>query len=402
MKALSPHEQPGVAVRVRETTPDEPLPHGAVVLNAQMAHTGPRDETTRADDAREDWYKGDFHAHTRLSDGKESIASVLEKAKRMELDFYTATDHNTVHTAWPCAPPVLLPGIEITSKRGHFNIIGLRELPSNFFEPENMDEGFVKPKRIEAILSESARSGAVNSLNHPFLCEWKWDVPETPLALFHTMEIICDPTYPFSRAANERALAFWTRLWNRGNRIYGLGGSDSHNLEHERYEGASEPSIPGDPASWVRLPALTRENLVQGVKAGRVWVCRGGVKLYPKFSAGGSFFFPGDRICAEDGVVPLTCSLRAVGAPEGTRAQWIVSGEVRDEAPLRETEEIFHAEVDASRYAWARIDIRDSDGALYGFVNPVWWGKRPIGFRTFAQAAEGLNSVEGLNAVEER
>lgn len=32
------------------------------------------------------WYKGDFHAHTRLSDGKESLDEVTKKAKYMNLD----------------------------------------------------------------------------------------------------------------------------------------------------------------------------------------------------------------------------------------------------------------------------------------------------------------------------
>jgi hypothetical protein len=391
MKIFSSHKPAGVVARVGKTTPDEPLINEAI---ASRNHTERAD--ARLGSQQTAWYKGDFHAHTRLSDGKESVASAIEKAQRMKLDFYTATEHNTVHTAWPCASPLMLPGIEITSKRGHFNIIGLRGLPTDFFEPENMDEGLVKPERMKTILSESARSGAVNSLNHPFLCEWKWSIPETPLALFHTIEIICDPTYPFSREANERALEFWTRLWNHGNRIYGLGGSDSHSLEDERYEGASGPSIPGDPASWVYGESLTRENIVHGAKAGRVWVCRGGVRLYPEFSAGGSSLLPGENIHAESGVVPLVCYLRADGAPEGTRAQWVVSGEVREEAPLTEIENVFRADVDVSRYAWARIDIRDPDGALYGFVNPVWWGKRPVGFRTFAQAAEGLSAVEGL------
>jgi hypothetical protein len=246
---------------------------------------------------------------------------------------------------------------------------------------------------MNAILKENARRGAVNSMNHPFLCEWKWDVPEIPLALFHTIEIICDPTYPFSGEANERALAFWTRLWNHGNKIYGLGGSDSHNLEHERYEGASEPYIPGDPASWVHCESLNRENLVHNVKAGHVWVCRGEVRLYPKFSMDEASFLPGDRIYVKNGVVSLNCSLYAEGAPNGTRAQWIVNGEIQEETPLTETVKVFRVIMDASRYTWVRVDIRDANGALYGFVNPVWWGNKPDGFRTFAQAAEGIKAV---------
>ncbi|MDR1271502.1 MAG: CehA/McbA family metallohydrolase [Clostridiales Family XIII bacterium] len=401
LELLSQREEglPDITVHGGETAPDEPLQGETMVFgdcigNAEGAGSGAI-ESVKISSEQADWYKGDFHAHTRLSDGKESVASAVEKARRLNLDFYTATDHNTIHTAWPDAPPFMLPGMEITSKRGHFNIIGLRGLPSDFFEPECMDEGFVVPERMQAILSESAKSGAVNSMNHPFLCEWKWDLPEMPLALFHTVEIICDPTYPFSREANERALALWTRLWNRGNRIYGLGGSDSHNLEHERYDGASSPSIPGDPASWVYCGPLARDGLVCGVKSGHVWVCRGGVKLHPKFLTEGTSFMPGDRIRGknENDVSSLSCSLSADGVIEGLRAQWVVNGEVLEEIPLREKDFLFRIDIDESRYTWVRIDIRDADGALYGFVNPVWWGKRPDGFRTFAQASNGISGV---------
>jgi hypothetical protein len=404
LKSLSQREPgpPNIEVRCGEAAPDEPLQGEIIVFgdrigNAEGAGSGDAFESVKISSDQAGWYKGDFHAHTRLSDGKESVASAVEKAKRLNLDFYTATDHNTIHTAWPEAPPFMLPGIEVTSKRGHLNIIGLQRLPSDFFESEYMDEGFVTPDRVQAILAESARSGAVNSMNHPYLCEWKWDLPEIPLALFHTLEIICDPTYPFSGEADERALMLWTRLWNRGNRVYGLGGSDSHNFEHERYDGASSPSIPGDPASWVYCESLTRDGLIHGIKSGHVWVCRGGVKLYPKFSADGSSFLPGDRIrvSAENAASSLSCScsLRAEGVIEGLRAQWVVNGEALEEIPLRETEHVFRVDIDESVYTWVRVDIRDADGALYGFVNPVWWGKRPDGFRTFAQASNGISGV---------
>lgn len=33
------------------------------------------------------WYKGDFHTHTRLSDGKETIGHASERAEESGLDF---------------------------------------------------------------------------------------------------------------------------------------------------------------------------------------------------------------------------------------------------------------------------------------------------------------------------
>ena len=44
------------------------------------------------------WYKGDFHTHTHLSDGKETITNAMKKAEDMNMDFYVPTEHNLIHT----------------------------------------------------------------------------------------------------------------------------------------------------------------------------------------------------------------------------------------------------------------------------------------------------------------
>ena len=71
------------------------------------------------------WYKGDFHTHTRLSDGKETVAHAMEKAEAMELDFYVPTEHNLIHTGWCDTRLCSLPGIEITTNLGHCNLFGI-------------------------------------------------------------------------------------------------------------------------------------------------------------------------------------------------------------------------------------------------------------------------------------
>ena len=46
------------------------------------------------------WYSGDFHTHTRLSDGKETIEHASKRAEECGLDFYVPTEHNLMHTGW--------------------------------------------------------------------------------------------------------------------------------------------------------------------------------------------------------------------------------------------------------------------------------------------------------------
>ena len=59
------------------------------------------------------WYKGDFHTHTRLSDGKEPITNAMKKAEDMKMDFYVPTEHNLIHTGWCDTSLCVLPGVEV-------------------------------------------------------------------------------------------------------------------------------------------------------------------------------------------------------------------------------------------------------------------------------------------------
>lgn len=66
------------------------------------------------------------------------------------------------------------------------------------------------------------------------------------------MEIVNNPTCGYAPEANDEAVSFLDYLWKHGYVVFGLGGSDSHNLESERYEGATEPSIPGGAEGYGR------------------------------------------------------------------------------------------------------------------------------------------------------
>ncbi len=85
------------------------------------------------------WYKGDFHTHTTLSDGKETMVNAMNKAKMMEMDFYVPTEHNLIHTGWCDTDICILPGVEITTEKGHFNLSEERyegaDLPSVAGDP---------------------------------------------------------------------------------------------------------------------------------------------------------------------------------------------------------------------------------------------------------------------------
>ncbi|MDR2359849.1 MAG: CehA/McbA family metallohydrolase [Oscillospiraceae bacterium] len=338
----------------------------------------------------ERWYKGDFHTHTILSDGKESVASATEKAERMGLDFYVPTEHNVMHTAWAETRMLIVPGIEVTGLCGHFNVFGLDSHPNGFYDPRNWESGFIASGAINDLLKICRSNGGVCSLNHPFLREWSWTIPDTPLDLFHAVEIINDPTYTYAEESNEKALAFWNRMLNDGRVICGIGGSDSHNLEDERYEGAFEPSIPGDPATWVYCKGLRGGKLLNSVRTGHIYVTRRGAKLNISGKADGIAVLPGNRV-----PVGANIELRAAATEFGSNSaitiQWIVNGKVCGEDRLLPSDSTASYGLRANgEYGWVRADLRSADGTLIGFVNPLRWGVKVPSLIRFEDAAAGI------------
>ncbi len=68
--------------------------------------------------AKAGWYRGDFHAHTKFSDGVHSPDELVEVARAEGLDFITVTDHNTIN-AFPKfgeqREVLVIPGMEVPS-----------------------------------------------------------------------------------------------------------------------------------------------------------------------------------------------------------------------------------------------------------------------------------------------
>lgn len=323
------------------------------------------------------WYKGDFHTHTRLSDGKETTENAMKKAKDMEMDFYVPTEHNLVHTGWCDTELCILPGIEITTDEGHFNLFGITEMPENLFEIVKNNGTPQMEQCVEATIKEANQKGWIVSLNHPFLTIWKWKYGKTSLKDFQCVEIINDPTYQDAAPSNDEAIRFLDELWKDGHRIWGVGGSDSHNLIEERYEGAKSPSIAGDPGTYVFCEGLSPKKLMEQVRKGHMCVTRF-CQIIPKITAEGREYLPGEEIPVNGDEVLLTYEAKITGLSEEPDVFLVKNGE-KQAAAVTESKKGSYGiavEVALSRNAWnwVRLEVRDKDGAFLGYVNPVYCG----------------------------
>lgn len=200
------------------------------------------------------WFAGDFHAHTRHSDGSESIDQLAARGVAAGLDFIAVTDHNTTshHAHLPGVGGrhaiTLLPGQEVTTARGHANAFG--------------DIGWIdfRQPASEWVREVDARGGVL-SVNHAVDGDYAWQHPLTTLPraleLWHISWFRdLTSTFPW---------AFWQR-WG-GDAVVPIGGSDFH-----------KPGggwTLGTPTTWVAAVQNTPEAILAGLAAGRTAISVG-------------------------------------------------------------------------------------------------------------------------------
>ena len=152
------------------------------------------------------WYRGDLHMHTAHSDGTCQSQSgrkapcplflTVQAAAARGLDFIAVTDHNTdsqyddLRELQPFFDHLLLiPGREMTTFHGHFNVFGVTQ-----FMDWRISEGGLD---LNAILRDARAKGGIASVNHAEApageecmgCRW---VPPagTDMNLFRAVEVI--------------------------------------------------------------------------------------------------------------------------------------------------------------------------------------------------------------------
>ncbi|WP_116474138.1 CehA/McbA family metallohydrolase [Zobellella maritima] len=309
------------------------------------------------------WYRGDLHAHTSLSDGHNRLEAVAEIAAQQQLDFLFLTEHNMCQPLLPDMDQVLfLPAIEVTTALGHFNLHGpCRTLNMNYAV-------HTSEAMIEQGLALAGEDQGSVSVNHPMMKPWHWHYQEMPLARINTLEICCDPTWSTSPEATEQALQVLNGMWNAGHRIHGVGGSDCHLEPHERNPNASEPSIYGDPSTFVFSHGLSGEGILAGLRQGHVYLER---RCGLAFSINQGSVLPGQDVGQQ--VIDYRLSVRDTAFEY--YAECIADGRRIAVYPLGSQDIQFR--VDMSRHGWLRVDIRRANGDFEGMINPVYNGQTP-------------------------
>jgi hypothetical protein len=224
------------------------------------------------------WYRGDLHMHTAHSDGSCQSQSghkvpcplflTVQAAAARSLDFIAITDHNTdshydeLRELQPFFDHLLLiPGREMTTFHGHFNVFGVTQ-----FMDWRISEGGLD---LNAVLRDARAKGGIASVNHAEApegedcmgCRWM-PAADADMGLFSAVEVINYGEIMFSSAK------YWDSQLRAGHRLAAVGGSDNHN--------ATTP--PGDvgaigwPATGVEADELSVPAILNGIRGGRTFI----------------------------------------------------------------------------------------------------------------------------------
>jgi hypothetical protein len=270
------------------------------------------------------WFRGDLHSHSFHSDGSAPISDLAAAAEAQGLDFLAVTEHNTVsHLPEVCHPTerevLLIPGLEITTYRGHANLWPVTAwLDFRCWQDDHM-----------RTIRDMARSrGLLFSINHPKEGGPGWDFG----SFFDPdcVEVWCGPWF----LANYQALAAWDGMLRERRRVTAVGGSDKHQGPFEGELGWYEV---GTPTTWVWAEALSVQHIQRGLRAGRVFISEGpaGPRLELQAEAGGRQVSMGEGLPVPSGA-PLRLTGQVWGAQGGllrlVSAHRVLQVEISDEA----------------------------------------------------------------------
>jgi hypothetical protein len=293
--------------------------------------------------ARDGWWRGDLHCHTRYSDGDSWPSEMLHAATEAGLEFLGVTDHNNIrhheeYGSGGAGVPVVVPGVEVTTYGGHWNAWGTDRW-WEFRTPE--------AAAVERAMADAAAAGAFVSVNHPKPFGPPWEYPTA--RSFHAVEVWNGPW-----GLNSVAVEFWESRLRAGARLTAVGGSDTHLLRARDPDPRHAQRL-GTPTTWVAAgPRLDVRTILDALRDARTFVSAtpAGPQLY--LEPGGD----GVRVSVRGGAGGTAVVITDVGG--------IAASAVTDPDEWSAT---FAVPRDA---AYVRAQVANDNGELLALTSPLW------------------------------
>ena len=331
------------------------------------------------------WYRGDLHMHTAHSDGSCASQSgknvpcpvflTIQSAVSRGLDFIAITDHNALsqYEAMRELQPyfdrlLLIPGREMTTFWGHFNIFGVTDyVDYRAVAHDGLD--------VNGILRDVRSKGGIASINHAdspggeICMGCAWEPPtDVDMSLFTGIEVINGGRIMLSSAD------FWDKQLGKGLKLTAIGGSDNHN-------GPSQPGTPaaiGWPTTVVEAKDLSVPSILEGIRNGRVFIDLTAsrdrrIDIEANGHAGHTVAMGGTLEAAAGDSISF--NILVAGCPRSKIHLFLDGVETASLLPLATStgnETLAFNWTTDGRPHWLRAEVRDSNGSLILVSNPIY------------------------------
>lgn len=297
----------------------------------------------------------ELHCHTVHSDGGFTVKGLLEAAENDHLAMIALTDHNTMSGCDELDDSIVpaIRGIEWTTYFGHMLVLGAKGFTDwRDAVPDNIDD---KIRQVKA-------QGGLVGIAHPFqlgspMCtggRWEFNVRDWRNVDY--MEIWHEE-FSFSNYENDKAVAFWTSLLDKGYHIAASYGRDWHRPENGGHYGCTYVDIDGE---------INQQNAMTAVRMGKTVVSTG-AKLFFRVHQKGNTYNIGETLRRGMSVFSFFTDLHSREKDMGSekieyKTIKVITngGECVMESALTER----HVRIDLKRNHWYRAE-------LWGTVNGI-------------------------------
>jgi hypothetical protein len=264
---------------------------------------------------------------------------------------------------------LLIPGREITTFQGHINFLGSTDFVDFRLDGRNVHD-------VNTLLRSAARVGAITSINHPGApsgeicmgCGWTPSAP-VDMRLLTGVEAVNGGEEKYG--VND--ISFWDKQLNKGCRLTGIGGSDSH----RPMQPLDQIGSVGSPTTVVYAAELSTPAILGGIRAGHVFIDVAGTRdrlLEVKAQVGDQTVHAGDLLSAAQGE-SIDFEARLTAAAGGT-VRWIEDGEEVNpstSAKISSADQRFALSwvSDGLRH-WFRAEVVGPDSKLWLIGNPLY------------------------------
>ncbi|MBA3872021.1 MAG: PHP domain-containing protein [Anaerolineae bacterium] len=297
------------------------------------------------------WYKGELHCHSLHSDGDSSVEAIVRAAGQLGLDFLAVTDHNNYSQQMDLntvsTDLMLIPGYEVTTYQGHWNIWG---------DGRWIDFRITSEQEMVAAIQAAQAAGYLISCNHPrpYGPDWMYPAVEG----YDCVEVWNGP-WEFM---NDSCLDFWETRLKQGKRLVAVGGSDCHHLRATRGVQFAHPTTfihcEGEPSA----AALLRE-----LRAGHAFISCAPDGPQVRLTSGTAMM--GDSIPRPDSR-RVSIQIEALDAGDDVIEVCTAQGVAKSIPTAGDT--LWTVDVEVGDSPYVRVQVRNRENKIAALTNPIY------------------------------